>query len=108
MTAEVIEDSDVSGLQCWAQEFAHIGSSQVVKTVVAFAVDKEGEAIYPRKWDHDLMDMPVVEKAMQDTLSFSPEIMTGLATWRYEWERMLFILCGAAGLRRGGSAWLGN
>ena len=30
---------------------------QVVKKVVASAVNKEGEEIYPRKWDHEFMDM---------------------------------------------------
>lgn len=75
--------------------------AQVVKAVVASAVDKEGEEIYPRKWNHDFMDMPVVEKAKQNTPCFSTEIMTGLANRKYERERMVFILCGAAGLRIG-------
>lgn len=75
--------------------------TQVVKMVVASAVDKEGEEIYPRKWNHDFVDMPVVEKAKQNTPCFSPEVMSGLATWKKERERMVFILCGAAGLRIG-------
>ena len=75
--------------------------TQVVKMVVASAVDKEGEEIYPRKWNHEFVDMPVVEKAKQNTPCFSPEIMSGLATWKKERERMVFILCGAAGLRIG-------
>lgn len=33
--------------------------------VVASAVDKEGEQIYPRKWNHDFIDLPVVEQAKQ-------------------------------------------
>jgi integrase len=69
--------------------------------VVAPAVDKEGEEIYPRKWNHEFMDMPVVEKAKQNTPCFSPEVMSGLASWKYKRERMLFILCGATGLRIG-------
>jgi integrase len=74
---------------------------QVVKMVVASAVDKEGEEIYPRKWNHEFMDMPVVEKTKQNTPSFSPEVMSGLAQWKYMRERMVFILCGAGGLRIG-------
>jgi len=35
------------------------------KMVVASAVDKEGEQIYPRKWNHDFIDLPVVEQAKQ-------------------------------------------
>ncbi len=75
--------------------------AQVVKMVVASAVNKEGEEIHPRKWNHEFMDMPIVEKAKQNTPCFSPDIMSGLATWKKERERMVFILCGAAGLRIG-------
>jgi hypothetical protein len=66
--------------------------AQVVKMVVASAVDKEGEEIYPRKWNHEFMDMPVVLKAKQNTPCFSPEIMSDLAIWKEERERMVFIL----------------
>ncbi len=41
--------------------------AQVVKMVVASAVDEEGEEIYPRKWNHEFMDMPVIVKAKQNT-----------------------------------------
>jgi Phage integrase family len=75
--------------------------AQVVKMVVASAVDKEGEEIYPRKWNHEFIDMPIVDKAKQNTPSFSSEVMSGLANWKEERERMVFILCGATGLRIG-------
>ncbi|MDR3725961.1 MAG: tyrosine-type recombinase/integrase [Terracidiphilus sp.] len=75
--------------------------AQVVKMVVASAMNEEGEQLFPRKWNHDFMDMPIVEEAKQNTPSFSAVIMTGLAKWQYPRERMLFILCGAAGLRIG-------
>jgi integrase len=73
----------------------------VVKMVVASAVDEQGEQIYPRKWNHEFIDLPVVEKDKQNTPSFSAEVMTGLARWRKPRERMIFVLCGAAGLRIG-------
>jgi len=75
--------------------------AQVVKMVVASAVNKEGEEIYTRKWNHDFVDMPIVVKAKQNTPCFSCDVMTGLAAWKKERERMVFILCGAAGLRIG-------
>jgi integrase len=75
--------------------------AQVVKMVVASAVDKEGEEIYPRKWNSEFVDMPVVEKSKQNTPCFSSEVMSGLADWKKERERMVFILSGAAGLRIG-------
>ncbi|MDT8068957.1 MAG: tyrosine-type recombinase/integrase [Terriglobia bacterium] len=73
----------------------------VVKMVVASAVDEEGEQIYPRKWNHEFIDLPVVEKDKQNTPSFSAEVMNGLVRWKKSRERMIFILCGAAGLRIG-------
>jgi hypothetical protein len=35
--------------------------------VVASAVNSEGEQLYPRKWNHDFIDMPVVERSKQNT-----------------------------------------
>jgi hypothetical protein len=69
--------------------------------VVASAVDEQGEQIFPRTWNHDFIDLPVPQKDQQNTPSFSAEVMTGLARWKKPRERMIFILCGAAGLRIG-------
>ena len=73
----------------------------VVRMVVASAVDEQGEEIYPRKWNNEFIDLPVVEKDKQNTPSFSADVMTGLARWKKPRERMIFVLCGAAGLRIG-------
>jgi integrase len=73
----------------------------VVKMVVASAVDEQGEQIYPRKWNHEFIDLPVVENDKQNTPSFSAEVMTRLGRWKKPRERMIFILCGAAGSRIG-------
>ncbi len=72
---------------------------QVPKMVVASVVDDEGNQVYPRKWNHEFMDVPLVEKSKQNRPSFSSEIMAGLAKWKKPKERMLFVLCGAAGIR---------
>ena len=72
---------------------------QVPKMVVASVVDGDGNQVYPRKWNHEFMDVPLVEKSKQNTPSFSSEVMTGLAKWKKPKERMLFVLCGATGLR---------
>jgi integrase len=74
---------------------------QVVKMVVASAVNEQGEKVYPRNWNHEFIDMPIVEKDKQNTPSFSSEVMTGLAKWKKKRERTIFILCGAVGLRIG-------
>jgi integrase len=78
--------------------------TQVVKQVVASAVAEDGgevKELYPRKWDHDFIDLPVVKRKQQNTPSFTKEIISGLTRWRKERERMLFILCAATGLRIG-------
>ncbi len=72
---------------------------QVPKMVVASVVDDDGSQLYPRDWNHEFMDVPLVEKSKQNTPSFSSEVMTGLAKWKNPKKRMLFVLCGAAGLR---------
>jgi len=73
----------------------------VVKAVVASAVNEEGEELYPRRWNAAFLDLPVVEKSKQNTPSFSAEVMSGLAKWKYPKEQVLFVLCGATGLRIG-------
>jgi integrase len=72
---------------------------QVPKMVVASVVDNDGNQVYPRKWNHAFMDIPLVEKLKQNTPTFSAEVMTGVANWRKPRERMLFILGGAGGFR---------
>ena len=74
----------------------------LVKMVVASAVDAEGEEIFPRKWNHEFIDMPVVEKSKQNTPCFSGDVMTGLAGWKKPARAdAVHPLCGAAGLRIG-------
>jgi hypothetical protein len=62
--------------------------------------DEQGEQIYPRKWNHEFIDLPVVEKGKQNTPCFSADVMTedGFGEMEKPRERIIFILCGAAGL----------
>jgi len=79
---------------------------QVPKMVVASVVDGDGNQVYPRKWNHEFIDMPVVELPEQNRPSFSSEIMTGLARYPRLGEQMLFAVAGAgasASVRRSGS-----
>jgi hypothetical protein len=74
---------------------------QVPKMVVASVVDEDGNQVYPRKWNHDFIDMPIVEQSEQNRPSFSSEIMTGLAKYRRPREQMLFVFACAGGFRIG-------
>jgi integrase len=73
----------------------------LIKLVVASAVNSEGEQLYPVKWNHDFMDVPVVNKREVNAPSFSTEVMSGLAHWRNRRARTIFTLCGASGIRIG-------
>ena len=74
---------------------------QVPKMVVASVIDDEGNQLYPRKWNHEFIDMPIVEQSEQNTPSVSGEIMTGLAKHPTPREQMIFVLAGAGGFRMG-------
>jgi integrase len=72
---------------------------QVVKMVVASAVNENGEQIYPRTWNHDFIDLPVVKDQRQPT--FTSEAMKAITTLANDREQMLYILLGATGIRIG-------
>lgn len=42
-----------------------VSYSLVVKMVVASVVNSEGDQVYPRKWNHDFVGMPIVQKEKQ-------------------------------------------
>jgi hypothetical protein len=48
---------------------------QVPKMVVASVLDEDGNQVYARKWNHDFIDMPVVEESEQNRPSFSSETL---------------------------------
>jgi integrase len=75
--------------------------SQVVKSVVASAVNEEGEQIYPRKWNHEFCDMPVVDKRKQKTPCPTSEVMTGIIATTKGYKQMYLALAGGGGFRAG-------
>ncbi len=78
-----------------------VNYSQVVKLVVASAVNDEGDQLYPRKWNHEFIGVPIVQKEKQYrpivTQAELEQILTGVKE-RY---RMLFALLAGTGLRIG-------
>ena len=75
--------------------------SQVVKSVVASAVNEEGEQLFPRKWNHEFVDMPVVDKSKQNTPHFTSEVITGILASSKGYKQMFCALLGGTGLRAG-------
>lgn len=72
---------------------------QVVKMVVASAVNENGERIHPRTWNHEFIELPEVSNQRQPT--FTSAVMEAIAGGSKGREQMLFILLGATGMRIG-------
>ncbi len=53
----VIEKMTASGLAAKSI----LSHSRLVKVVVASAVNTEGEELYPRKWNHEFCEMPIID-----------------------------------------------
>ena len=78
-----------------------VSYSGAVKLVVASAVDSEGNQVYPRKWNHDFVGMPIVDKTKQPRPTVTRdevETIIGNAPPRYA---LFFGLLAATGLRIG-------
>jgi integrase len=74
--------------------------TNVVKMVVASAVNEEGEELFPRKWNHSFIDLPRLLNPKQP--SFTGAAVTRIvADAKKEKYRLLFTLCGGTGLRFG-------
>jgi integrase len=74
--------------------------TNAVKMVVASAVNEEGDALYPRKWNHDFIDLPEDKNPKQPTLT--ADVVTAIVSApKKKLYRMLYALCASAGLRFG-------
>ena len=76
---------------------------QVVKIVFSSCVNEDGEEIYPRNWNKMGLVIPKIVKKNQRRPCYTAGVMNHLATSLTikPQMRMLFILCGASGLRIG-------
>jgi integrase len=72
---------------------------QVVKMVMASAIGKDGEEIYPRKWNHEFIDMPVV--AGQRTPTFTADEIQQIVSRANGQFAALYALLAGSGLRIG-------
>jgi integrase len=72
---------------------------QVVKMVVASAVNEQGEEIHSRKWNHEFIDLPQVTNQRKPT--FTVEEVSKIVSTSEGQLRVLYALLGGAGLRIG-------
>jgi hypothetical protein len=68
---------------------------------VASAVNEEGEQVFPRKWNHEFIDMPIVQKSKQNTPHFTGEVVTGIIKSSKGYKQMFLALLTGTGLRAG-------
>ena len=72
---------------------------QAMTMVVASAVDENGDKIYPRKWNYEFADLPIVGN--QRTPMFTGENITKIIAEANGKERAVLILFASSGLRAG-------
>ena len=78
-----------------------VNYTKVVKMVVASAVNDEGEEIYPRKWNHNFVGMPILKREEQHRPTVTEaELGEILASTSERWA-VLFALLTGTGLRIG-------
>jgi integrase len=78
-----------------------VNHAQVVKLVLASAVSKDGDQLYPRKWNHDFIGMPIVcEKDQRRPTVTGAEVEAILANTKRRYA-VLFALLAGTGLRIG-------
>ena len=73
----------------------------LVKLIVASALDEDGNELFPRKWNHEFMDMPIVEKQKQRRPAFDAQTMSAIVEKTSEAEQVLYALLAGSGLRIG-------
>jgi integrase len=73
----------------------------VVKAVLASAVDQNGNEMYPRKWNPDFIDLPVVSKTDQDAPIVTPEQVNAAVLAADRQLQAMLVLLAASGLRIG-------
>jgi hypothetical protein len=61
-----------------------VNYTQVVKLVVASAVDPNGEQLYPRKWNHDFIGLPIIEPNKQRRPTVSKAELLSPAYYRLQ------------------------
>lgn len=73
----------------------------LVKLIVSSAVDANGNEMYPRKWNHDFIDLPVVNPASQDAPILSHKVLQKALQTTISADKALYALLAGSGARIG-------
>ena len=94
---DLVEKMAVAGLSAKTI----VNYSQVVKMVVASAVDSDGEQIHPRKWNHNFVGLPIVKKQNQHRPTVTETELGEVLASAKERYAIIFALLAGSGLRIG-------
>lgn len=73
--------------------------TQLVKAVVSSAVTENGEELFPRKWNSEFIDLPLI--GAQNTPTFSEEILGKIVQSSRGYQQVIYALAASTGLRIG-------
>src|ERR1039458_1794870 len=76
----------------------------VVKHVVASAQDDNGGQLYPRNWNHEFIDLPLVKSNAQNTPTLEPQEVSSILEKSEGRYRVLYALLAGTGMRIGEAA----
>jgi integrase len=94
---ELIEKMATAGLSAKTI----INYTKVVKMVVASAVNAEGEQLYPRKWNHDFIGLPILKREEQHRPTVTEAELREILASTNKRYGVLFALLAGTGLRIG-------
>lgn len=78
-----------------------VNYSLVPKMVLASVVDAEGDQLYPRKWNHDFIGLPIIDRNKQHRPTVTEAEVGALTTSAAYRFAVLFALLAGTGLRAG-------
>lgn len=76
-----------------------VGVVTVVKLVVASAVNEQGEELYPRTWNHEFIDLPVIDSNSQKAPVVDVKSIQYALRQAQGQEKALYALLAGSGLR---------
>jgi integrase len=73
----------------------------LVKAIVASAVDSNGNQLYPRTWNNDFMDLPLIKKTDLDAPIIGVKALSQAISRTSRMDKALYSLLAGTGLRIG-------
>lgn len=72
-----------------------------MKEVVASAIDSDGRQMFPREWNHEYMDVPILDPTKQHRPTLTPARVSQVMEEAQGRYRVMYALAAGSGLRAG-------